>query len=988
MPCDSDMDSDSSSDLVYPFGKLDGVFSEDILEVAGEIFFTACRSSPGFGGRSAATKHNPSADNGADGIGSGPGSPVKWSGVGMAMTSRLKRALGLKMVKKSPPSRRASMCGSNPSSGMVFTEAQAARARRPMTAAEVMRRQLRMTEESDNRLRKTITRTLVGKTSKRAEAIILPLELLRHLKPSEFNDGEEFYQWQRRKLKILEEGLLLHPSVPLEKSDSFAVKLTDIIQSSETKAIETGKNSETMKTLSHCVVSLASRGLDGKKTDSCHWADGYPLNVYIYIALLYSVFDIKDESLVLDEVDELLELIKKTWPVLGINRSIHNLSLFWVFFKQYVATGEVESDLLGASIVILNDVADDAKRVEKDDIYVKMLACVLNAVKRWSEKRLLDYHGNFDRGTTRIMENVLPLAISATKILEEDVPCYVSVEKGEVTDDLDGNTVARYIRSSIRNAFAKILEDQNINGKSQETREVNEVLMKLTRETEELAAKEKDIFTPILKKWNQHAARLAAATLHSCYGTLLKRYLTGTSSFTNEAVLVLQKAKKLEKVLIQMMVDGSATGEDGYKEIISYEVDYIIRRLLKQWIQERLKKSKEFIEQSKESETWNPKSKSEPYAHSAVELVRFAKEAVESFFEIPANIPENLVYDLTDGLGHFFQDYINFVASCGSKQNYLPTLPPLTRCSPDSKFAKLWKIASCNAGVDESSEKAWHSGNNFNPSISRGTQRLYIRLNTLQYLIFQLHSLDKTLSVSQNVISSPRSRKRNKQLGSSYFEHCQSAIQVGLQQVSEVAAYRLIFLDSSSVFYGSLYAGDVTNARIIPALRTLKQNIAILCEIITTGAQVLALKEVMKASFEAYLMVLLAGGSSRAFSRSDHSMIEEDFRDLKKLLCTCGESLIVEDVLEREAEMIEGVLALMSESTEQLIEHFNIVACEASGICFMVEGLKLPIPRTGKWNRSDPDTILRILCHRNEEGANQFLKKTFQLAKRRASIVV
>ncbi|XP_073134703.1 protein unc-13 homolog isoform X2 [Henckelia pumila] len=928
MPCDPDMDSNSASDLIYPFGKLDGVSDEDFLEAAGEIFFTACRSSPGFGGRSAATKHNPSAYNI---VAEGPGSPVKWSGVGMAVTSRLKRALGLKMVKKSPSSRRASMCGS---SGMVFTEAQAARLRRPMTAVEVMRRQLRMTEESDNRLRKTLTRTLVGKTSRRAEAIILPLELLRHLKPSEFNDPVEFHQWQRRKLKILEEGLLLHPCVPLEKTlDTFVAKLRHIFRSSEAKAIETGKNSETMKTLSHCVMSLASRSLDGKATDSCHWADGYPLNMYIYIALLHSVFDVKDETLVLDEVDELLELIKKTWPALGINRSIHNLSLFWVLFKQYVVTGEVEPDLLGASIVVLNDVADDAKKVEKEVVYVKMLAFVLNVVKRWAEKRLLDYHWNFDRGTIRIMENVLPLAVSATKILEDDVPFYVCVENGEEVDDLPGNIVDRYIQSSLRNAFAKMLEYQNINGKNNETREANEVLMHLTRETEELAVKEKDIFTSVLKKWNQHAAGVAAVTLHSCYGTLLKRYLTGTSSFTNEAVLVLQRAGKLEK-------------------------------------------------------TWHPKYKSEPYAHSAVELVRFAKEAVESFFEIPAIIPETLVYDLTDGLGHFFQDYLEFVASCGSKQNYLPKLPPLTRCSPDSKFSKLWKIASCNTGVDDSNQNVPHVGNNFNPFTSRGTHRIYIRLNTLQYLISQLHSIDKTLSLSQNVISSPKSRKRNKQLGSSYFERFQSAIQVALQQVSEVAAYRLIFHDLNSVFYGSLYVGDVVNARIRPALRTLKQNISILCEIVTNGAQVLALKEVMKASFEAYLMVLLAGGSSRAFSRSDHPMIEEDFRDLQKLLCTCGEGLIVEDVLEREAEMVEGVVALMSESTEQLIEHFNIVACEASGIGFIVEGQKLPIPPKGKWNRSDPDTILRILCHRNEEVANQFLKKTFQLEKRRASRVV
>lgn len=233
----------------------------------------------------------------------------------------------------------------------------------------------------------------------------------------------------------------------------------------------------------------------------------------------------------------------------------------------------------------------------------------------------------------------------------------------------------------------------------------------------------------------------------------------------------------------------------------------------------------------------------------------------------------------------------------------------------------------------------------------------------------------------------PKSRFGNRrQLGSSYFETSRSAIKIASLHVAEVAAYRLIFLDSSSVFYGSLYLADVMNMRINPALRVLKQNLTLLCAIVTDRAQALALKEVMKASFEAYLMVLLAGGSSRIFSRSDHPLIEEDFENLKKVFCTCGEGLIGEDEVEREAETVEGVVALMGESTEQLVEDFSIVACEASGMGVVGYGRKLPMPpTTGRWNRTDPNTILRVLCHRDDRAANHFLKKTFQLARRGGS---
>lgn len=198
-----------------------------------------------------------------------------------------------------------------------------------------------------------------------------------------------------------------------------------------------------------------------------------------------------------------------------------------------------------------------------------------------------------------------------------------------------------------------------------------------------------------------------------------------------------------------------------------------------------------------------------------------------------------------------------------------------------------------------------------------------------------------------------------------------------------MAAYRLIFLDSSSVFYGSLYVVGVVNSRIRAAIRLLKQNLTLLCAIVTERAQPLALKEVMKASFEAFLMVLLAGGSARMFSRFDHPMIEEDLESLKRLFCTCGEGLIVEDMVEREAEAVEGVVALMGQSTEQLVEDFSSVASETTGVGGIGAGRKLPMPpTTGKWSRSDPNTILRVICYRNDRAANHFLKKTFQLAKR------
>ncbi|KAM7256700.1 hypothetical protein ACFE04_012441 [Oxalis oulophora] len=843
--------SDFTTDLTWPFGRLEGLDVDDIRETAYEVFFTSCRSSPGFGGRNSINYYNSSNDdgggssggggNGSPGSGSSPGGGGTGGGrVNMTPTSKVKRALGLKMLKRSPLRRMSTVgtmgiSGSSPSSPSghsshvhhmgspgAFSTLPASRPKRPLTSAEIMRQQMRVTEQSDNRLRKTLMRTLVG---------------------------------------------------------------------------------------------------------------------------------------------------------------------------QYVATAQVEPDLLCASHAMLAEVANDARKSDRHMSYVKLLSAVLASIQGWAEKRLLNYHTCFTRGTAGQIENLLPLAISASRILGEDVTITEAAPGTVQLIDSTGDRVDYYIRSSVKRAFQKIIEDGNERSASAEVREEPiDALFQLAKETEDLALREREGFSHILKRWHSFAASVAAVTLHQCYGTVLKQYLGERATLSSETVEVLQRAAKLERVLVQMVVEDSAESEDGGKslvrEMVPYEVDSVILKLLKQWIEKRLNKGRECLHRAKDGETWNPKSKSEPYAQSGVELTKLAKDTIDDFFKIPIGITDDLVLDLADGLEMLFHDYSTFVASCGSKQSYLPTLPPLTRCHTDSKFLKLWKRASpCRVGLEEVHHIGSNEGHHPRPSTSRGTQRLYIRLNTLHYLQSQLHSFDKTLALSPR-IATPRNRfahnqKRNS-AAASYFDYAQNSLQSACQHVSEVAAYRLIFLDSNSVFYESLYAGDVANSRIKPALRILKQNFALLTAIVNERAQASSMREVMKAAFEAYLMVLLAGGANRIFYKADYPMIEEDFDGLKKVFCTCAEGLISEDLVEREAETAEGVIGLMAQSTEQLVEDFSIISCETSGIGIMGSGQVLPMPpTTGRWNRSDSNTILRVLCHRNDRAANLFLKKTFQLPKRK-----
>jgi hypothetical protein len=154
----------SEDEIESPFQKLEGLNADEVRETAYEIFFTSCRSSPGFGGRHALTFYSNHENNG----GSGDGGKVNQ--VVTKPTSRVKRALGLRLIKRSTSRRIVgggviSSLPSSPVGGSVSPISHTVppfRPRRPMTAAEIMRQQMRVTEHDDNKLRKTLMRTLVG----------------------------------------------------------------------------------------------------------------------------------------------------------------------------------------------------------------------------------------------------------------------------------------------------------------------------------------------------------------------------------------------------------------------------------------------------------------------------------------------------------------------------------------------------------------------------------------------------------------------------------------------------------------------------------------------------------------------------------------------------------------------------------------------------------------------------------------------------------
>lgn len=930
-----------------PFGELD-LTDTELRETAYEIFIGACRST---GGSRPLTYVSQSSGKSSSSSSSDRMSSLQRS-VTLKAASKVKKALGIKSKKRTDGAEN-----------------------KPATVGELMRVQMRISDQVDSRVRRALLRIAAAQLGRRIESIVLPVELLQQFKSSDFPTQREYEVWQRRNLKVLEAGLLLHPKVALDRKDPSAQQLRQIIRGARERPIETGKHSEAVLTLRAVTMQLACRSLEDYAPDMCHWADGTPLNLRLYQILLEALFDIEEPTSMIEEVDEVLELIKKTWGILGIDQRFHNLCFSWVLFNHFVSTGQVENDFLFAADSLLLEVKKDAKST-LDSAYSKILCSTLNSMLEWAERALLAYHELFYRGNIELMQSILSLGLSAATILSEKNPR----ENGR-RDAMDVTyaKVDIYIRSSMRKAFSQESEKVRVSRKSAKT-QLNHLpaLCMLAQDVTDLAFTEKEIYSPILQRWHPLAVGVAVATLHSCFGQEVQKFVSGINELTPDVIQVLIAADKLEKDLVQMAVEDSVNSDDGGKSIIQemtpYEAEAEIANLVKSWIKTRVGRLEQWVDRSLQQEVWNPKANRECFAPSAVEVLRTIDETLEAFFLLPIPMHPDLLPELMRSLDRCLQDYVLKAKSgSGSRSSFLPVLPPLTRCKGTSKLNGVFKRRDRSQSQQRKSELSTIDDNDF-----YSITQLCVRLNTFHYIRKDLEVLEKRTithlkSIGIRDVNSLNGSRKNFELS---FATCVEAI----QQVCEATAYKLIFEELSHVYWDSLYVSDISSSRIEPFLQELEQDLEIIATTVQDNTiRTRLITNIMRASFDGFLLILLAGGPSRSFTLEDSSIIQEDFRFLMDLFWSNGDGL-PRELIAKHAVTVKSVLPLFSSDTGSLIEKFKSLMIDNN-----VSSTKsrLPLPSiTDHWGPNEPNTILRVLCHRNDKAATTFLKKNYNLPKK------
>lgn len=839
---------------------------------------------------------------------------------------------------------------------------------------ENMRAQMEISEVMDIRTRQGLLNALAGKVGKRMDTLLVPLELLCCISRSEFSDKKAYIRWQKRQLFMLEEGLINHPVVGFGESGRKPSDLRILlakIEESEFRPSSAGEvqRSECLRSLKEIAIPLAERPARGDLTgEVCHWADGYHLNVRLYEKLLLSVFDILDEGKLTEEVEEILELLKSTWRVLGITETIHYTCYASVLIRQYIITQE--QGLLKHAIEQLKKIPLKEQRGPQERLHLKSLLSkvegeelpffqsFLSPVQKWADKQLGDYHLNFAEDSS-VMEDVVLVAMITRRLLLEE-----SEMAMHRTSVMDHDQIESFIASSIKNAFTRILVVVDKLDAMDE-----HPLALLVEEIKKLLKKESTIFTPILSQRNPQAIVVSASLVHKLYGNKLKPFLDGSEHLTEDVVSVFPAADSLEQYIMALITSACGEGnmEVKFRKLTPYQIESISGTLVMRWVNSQLGRILGWVERTIQQERWEPISPQQRHGSSIVEVYRIVEETVDQFFSLKVPMSSKELNGLFRGVDNAFQVYANHVTDkLAAKEDLIPPVPILTRYRKEAGIKAFVKKELFDSRMPEEIKS-----NEINVP---ATATLCVQLNTLYYAISQLNKLEDSIWERWNR-RKPREQFIKKSIDENSasfkqkgtFDGSRKDINAAMDRICEFTGTKIIFYDLKEPFIENLYKPAVPQSRLEAIIEPLDIELNELCGIIVEPLRDHIVTSLLQASLDGFLRVILDGGPSRYFCPGDAKILEDDVEVLKEFFISGGDGL-PRGVVENHVARARHVIKLHSYETRELIEDLKSV----SGVERQRGGSRLG---------ADTPTLLRILCHRSDSEASQFLKKQFKIPK-------
>uniref|UniRef100_A0A1D1XXQ8 GTP-dependent nucleic acid-binding protein engD n=1 Tax=Anthurium amnicola TaxID=1678845 RepID=A0A1D1XXQ8_9ARAE len=853
---------------------------------------------------------------------------------------------------------------------------------------DIIRVQMEISESLDACIKQGLMRFHSRSTLEHIDVPQIILELLRNIYKSDFVNEKIYTQWQKRQANILEE--LLHGSLDIVAKDECETLKLSIAKLRNTTEgnfrMDLNERANILETIGKFVSRLSCvPGRFGLPGETCYWTSGYHFNVKLYEKLLFSVFDILEDSQMVEELEEFFSIFRLTWSVLGITQKIHEALYGWVLLRQYIGTGETM--LLKSAILQIQKTLSRDEGDRNEEAYMNSLICwnganegnrnlslvhsVLSSIKVWCDSQLQDYHLHF-RQNPENFETLVSLATALGLHFTGsfgDSKFGMDISKRAMASEL----LQGFVESSITAECRRILDFLDSKSKL----EGKYHLAVLADDLKSIAEREFSTFTPILCQWYPEAGTISSVLLHKIYGKHLMPFLESVSDLSESVRSVLPAADTLERCLTHMLY--SSCGENNpsafIKELNPYKIGVICRPLLLQWVNAQHDSSLKWTERAILIEDWEPLSSQQRLAASVVEVFRIIEENVDQFFNF--NIPMDIIHlrSLLIGIFQSLDTYLlRLVSKLVDKKHLYPNVPALTR----------YKEALNPFMKKKSVEYTVLEGKIINQLDGLTASKLCVRLNTLHYIREQVDTLEESIKKSWKqihpvmdqfpgvIIEGSETWTESIDELFTIFDEIRRTSFDASNMICDFIGTRVIFWDMRDTFLFSLYRENVENARLDVVIQQLDSILNHICDLVIETLRDQVILSVCQASMEGFLWILLDGGPSRAFSEVDISMVQEDLNMLKELFIASGDGL-PHAVVQKEAKLTQQILDVYELKTQTIIEMLMSASEHIS--------VESDPRKQEKRLATDADTLLRILCHKKDREASKFLKRHYHLPK-------
>ncbi|VAH50366.1 unnamed protein product [Triticum turgidum subsp. durum] len=687
----------------------------------------------------------------------------------------------------------------------------------------------------------------------------------------------------------------------------------------------------------------------GLKGETYHWTQSYHFNSRLYEKLLSSVFDILEDGQLVEEADEILETMKLTWPILGITRKLHDALYAWVLFQkrvhpslpchQFAQTGEIlllkQTDLQIQKLKLHSN-------VREAELYIDSFVCsvegfgsngalnlvdsALLKINMWCHRQLKNYHLYFSQANCSIFESMLNLVLlSAANLTDDDEEAMlIGTPLGSTPEStLIHILVVRSIQTAYKNAL--------ISADGQSKAEFKHPLILLASELKLLVEKECSAFSPVLHKYYPEAGRVALTVFHLLYGQQLELFLEG-SDHSENLKEILGASNSFELCIAQKLY--SMYGEAAGSSLSNFLKPYM-------WLHAQHENVFEWTKRTIEIEDWEPLSVHRKLATSMVEVFRIVEETIDQFFN--SSLPLDIVHlrSLLIGITSSLQVYLLHMENQQvSRATLLPVAPVLTRYAESiNPFAKRKLIESAVREEKYIRDQL--------DTIEEGIKQSWVDVQSAVGLLDYLSCMTSEGATSK---SSPSDESID-ELFTIFDDVRRTAVNI---------------TDTILNFIGS------ESKLGIPSYLHVQSVLDQVCDLIVDVLRDRVVLRVFQACMEGFIWVLLDGGPSRAFLETDVNLMKDDLAMLEDLFIAEGQGL-PSDVIEKEAKLAQQILDLYVLKADTIIDLLMKASEHMS---------HHPEPATARRrNVHDVHTLLRVLCHKKDNGASTFLKIQYHLPR-------